>query len=276
MPVFGGENADSYYDEGVTASMKGDWEAAMRHFQRAIEMDRYHYAACHQLGKCHLRMGDARKAIEILHQVIRNKPTQIQPRLDYAFALMELGEIKKAQDMFSEISREKPDNARASLGLAYCAFQAGQWDAAMLMAQTAAGQGGANFAALFLLGRAAGRAGRVEVAAEAFKRADAVLEKHLETSPGQPEGHYLRGELHAAQGGYDKAVEHYTHAADCALPGKQYSAYDSRFNRLDILCRRAYCLHKIGQREMAMKIVREVLAENPEHPWAKQMLQEKS
>ena len=275
MTVFGGENADSYYDEGVTASMKGDLEAAVRHFERAIEMDRNHYAAYHQLGKCHLRLGDARKAAELLQHVLRNKPTQVQPRLDYAFALMELGEWKKAQDIFGEVSREKPNNPRASLGLAYCAFQAGQWDAAMRLAQTAANQGGGNFAALFLLGRAAGRAGRAEIAAEAFKKADAVLETHLETSPNQPEGHYLRGELHAAQRSFDKAIEHYARAAECAQPGRQYSAYDARFNRVDVLCRRAYCLYKIGQREAALKIARDVLAEDPDNAWARQLIQGK-
>ncbi len=275
MIVFGGENADSYYDEGVTASMKGDLEAAVRHFERAIEMNRHHYAAYHQLGKCHLRLGDPRKAAELIQHVLRNKPAQIQPRLDYAFALMELGEWKKAQDIFGEVSREKPNNPRASLGLAYCAFQAGQWDAAMLLAQTAANQGGGNFAALFLLGRAAGRAGRAEVAAEAFKRADAVLEKHLETSPNQPEGHYLRGELHAAQGAFDKAIEHYASAAGCAQPGRQYSAYDSRFNRVDVLCRWAYCLYKVGRRDAALKIARDVLTEAPDNAWARQLTQEK-
>ena len=38
--AFGGENAESYYDEGLTALMKGDVAHAEEYFTRAIQMDR--------------------------------------------------------------------------------------------------------------------------------------------------------------------------------------------------------------------------------------------
>jgi len=41
------------------------------------------------------------------------------------------------------------------------------------------------------------------------------------------------------------------------------------------LCRRAYCLYKIGQREAALKIAQEVLIEDPDNAWARQLTQEK-
>ena len=37
--AFGGETADSYYDEGLTASMKGDLRGAIAHFEKAIQLD---------------------------------------------------------------------------------------------------------------------------------------------------------------------------------------------------------------------------------------------
>ena len=43
--VFGGETADSYYDEGVTASMKGDVAQAVRHFKKALGMTPGRFAA---------------------------------------------------------------------------------------------------------------------------------------------------------------------------------------------------------------------------------------
>jgi len=57
----------------------------------------------------------------------------------------------------------------------------------MLMAQDLVETGGAQFGALYLLARAASDSGRVDLLPELLKRADAVLEKSIETGPNQPE-----------------------------------------------------------------------------------------
>ncbi|MCH7909739.1 MAG: hypothetical protein IIB38_08995, partial [Candidatus Hydrogenedentes bacterium] len=60
--AFGGETADSYYDEGLTASIHGDLAAAASHFEKAIHLDNSMGPAYHQLGKCYTRMGRSKAA----------------------------------------------------------------------------------------------------------------------------------------------------------------------------------------------------------------------
>ncbi|HPO13129.1 MAG TPA: tetratricopeptide repeat protein [Candidatus Hydrogenedentes bacterium] len=271
--VFGGENADSYYDEGVTASMKGDLQEAIKFFEQAIKMDRSHYSAYHHLGKCYLRMGQAQKASEYFHFVIKSRPNLIPPRLDLGFALLDLGMPDRAQTIFEEISRLKPDNARASLGMAHCAFQRANWEVAMLLAQTAISQGGSNFGTYFLLGRAAIFSNRPDISADAMQRADSLIEKHIEANPSQPEGYYLRGEVQFAQQAFDKAADFFDRAAQCAQPGRQYGAYDAHFTLTDILIKQGLCLQRMGRADAARDIGKRILEADPENALAKKLME---
>ena len=69
--AFGGETAESFYDEGLTASMKGDIERAQQLFEKTIRLDRHFTAAYHQLAKCHLRKGEAERALQIARKIGR-------------------------------------------------------------------------------------------------------------------------------------------------------------------------------------------------------------
>ena len=133
--AFGGETPESYYDEGVTASMRGDLAEAIKHFERAAELDQAFVGAYHQLGKCYSRLGEPGKAMQYLQHVIRAKPNQIPPRVDFAYALLDSGDYEGARKLFDEVVSAKPDNQRAQRGFAYCAFQEGNWEAAMNLAQ---------------------------------------------------------------------------------------------------------------------------------------------
>ncbi len=262
--VFGGENADSYYDEGLTASMKGDFELAVQHFERALGLEPELIPAMHQLGRCYLRMGEPHRAGAILQKAIHKKPGQIPPRLDMGYALLDLNLPDKARAVFNQVAQSKPDNARANLGLAYCAFQQGDWNAAAILAQGSTAQGGANFAALFLWGRAAKLAGELDFE-EALHRAESAIEKSIETSPDQPEGYYLRGEVHFTRADFGKALEDYTAADARAKPGKHYSAFNEHFDRADVLAKAGLCHERMGNAEGAREAGRQVLELNPEH-----------
>ncbi len=262
--VFGGENADSYYDEGLTASMKGDLELAVQHFERALGLEPELIPAMPQFGRCYLRMGQARKAGEMLQKAIHKKPGQIPPRLDLGYALLDLNLPGKARAVFDQVAQSKPDNARANLGLAYCAFQQGDWSAAAILAQGSAAQGGANFAALFLWGRAAKLAGDPDFD-EALHRAESAIEKSIETSPDQPEGYYLRGEVHFTRTDFGKALEDYIAADARAKSGRHYSAFNEHFDRADALAKAGLCHERMGNTERAREVGRQVLQLNPEH-----------
>ncbi len=267
--VFGGENAESYYDEGLTASMKGDLTQAIAHFEHALKLDPGMHVAMHQLGRCYQRLGEMQRAARILHQVISAKPDLVPARVDYGFVALELGEVARARQVFSEVASARPGNTRAQLGLAACAFHEGQWQAAVELAQASINLGGTSFSAFYLLGRAAGLAGDIGLSAEALARAEKVIEKSIETSPDAPEGYFLRGEVLFAQENYGKALENYTDAMRRGEMGRNYTAFGEQFTLVDMLSKRGLCQVKLGDAEGARKTGEAILKLDPEHKLAK-------
>jgi tetratricopeptide (TPR) repeat protein len=263
--LFGGENADSYHDEGLTAMMKGDLDRAVQFFSKAIQMDSSHVGAFHQLGRCYLRLGEAQRTVDILSQVLSHKPTLVPARLDLGFAFISLGNLDAAQEQFRAILSAQPENWRAHLGLAQVCFNQGKFDNAVTLASAARIQGGATFATLFLLGRAAKRAGNNILADDALNSAQALIEKSVEMTPDSPEGHFLRGEVCFAQERYGPALEHYRAAEDRVEPNKYYAAFGENFTRLDILARRGLCLQRLGNTEGAREVGRQILAADADH-----------
>jgi len=263
--VFGGENAESYHDEGLTAMMKGDLTRAVQFFTKATQLDGSYLAAFHQLGRCYLRLGQAQRAIETLTQVLSTKPDLVPARLDLAYAALTLGHVDAAQDQFREILTAQPDNWRANLGLAQVCFHKGKWDNAVTLAKAARAQGGANFATLFLLGRAARLAGDHMLAEDSLKAAETLIEKSVELSPDTPEGYYLRGEVCLAQERVSAALEHFRAAEDRADAKQYYTAFGENFTRLDITAKRALCLQRLGNVEGARELARQIVAVDPNH-----------
>ena len=261
--VFGGETADSYYDEGVTASMKGETAAAIRHFEKALQLDPYHVASCHQLGRCHQRQGKLQQAVECFYRAIKARPNPLPPRLDLGFALLEGGNGTKALDIFQEVLNRKPDNARAMLGLGCCAFEKGEWDIAFTMATQAVTNGGASFAALYLQARAAQLVGLHEVALTAFDQADALLERSVEGNPDQPELFFLRGELQFARKNFVAALENFQRAIDLIDPAAHYYSYGEHFERPDALERLGMCLLRLERYADAHALAPQILAIRP-------------
>jgi tetratricopeptide (TPR) repeat protein len=263
--AFGGENAESYYDEGLTAFMKGDMARAVEFFSRAIQLDRSLLVAYHQLGKCYIRVGQAKRASEILAQVVARKPGFAPAKLDFGYALMQQGELVQARQQFSDVLAIQAENARAHLGMGHVSFQEGNWESAVAMAQAARAYGGTNFAVLFLMGRAAKLAGNGMLAEESLKEAEALIEKSVELSPDSPEGHYLRGEVCFVTERFAAALDHYRAAEDRADPKRCYSAFGENFTRLDILVKRGLCLQRLGRNAAAREIGEQIVAMAPEH-----------
>lgn len=258
--VFGGETADSYYDEGVTASMRGDTALAIQHFEKALQLDPYHVASYHQLGRCKVRLGALQEAVECFYRVIKARPGPIPPRLDLGFALLEGGNPKRAAEVFDEVAAMKPDNARAMQGLGACAFAEGDWQRAFALATQAVNLGGTGFPALYLQARAARLAGHPDVAATAFDQADALLEKLIEGNPDQPEAYYLRGELYFARVNFAAALDAYQAAENRMADATHYYAFGEHFELLDLLEKRGMCLLRLDRladaREIGLEIQR--------------------
>ncbi len=266
--AFGGDNAESYYDEGVTASMKGEMTRAIQCFEKAIRLDNTFAAAYHQLAKCYLRLGQAQQAHDLLQQVVSRRPEQAPPRIDLGFALLALNRTEEARKQFEQILVTDPMNARALLGLAQAYFFEANWVAAMEQARAALAGGGNNFSVLFLLGRAAKLAGHAGLAQSTLEAADKLIEKSIELNPDNPEGHYLRGEVCFARDQFSTAMEHYR-AADDRTDGKNpdrlYSAFGENFTQLDVLAKLGLCYQRLGKNDRARELGERILGQDPNH-----------
>ncbi|MBN2309973.1 MAG: tetratricopeptide repeat protein [Candidatus Hydrogenedentes bacterium] len=268
MP-FSGENAESYYDDGLTASMKGDWARAARCFEKAIQLDAKFLAAYHQLARCYLREGQGQRAVHLLQQVVERKPDLAPPRLDLGYALISIGRVEEARQQFERLVAVDPGNGRAFLGLAKVSFEEGDWPTAMARARAALDRSGPSFGVLFLLGRAAKLTGDSAVADASLERADALIEKSLELQSDQPEGYYLRGEVCFVRAKYADALEQYRAAEVRAERTGCYGAFGEAFTFVDILAKQGLCFQKLGKPDRAREMGRQIVEIDPEHALGK-------
>jgi tetratricopeptide (TPR) repeat protein len=263
MP-FGGENAESYYDEGLTAAMKGDMDAALGHFSKALQMDPSLGAAAYQIGRCQLRLGQSQKAVQTLAGVLTRMPRMTAARTELAYAHLLMNHVEGARKLFGEALDEKADQPAAVLGLGYCAFQQAQWDTAMALADRVMGGSGAErFEALYLSARAAHMLKLRDIAANRLQAADELLNQIIETSPGQPEGFYLRGQIHFLLGDYVKSLDNFRSAETRALPDRHYCAYHEHFELLDVLAGQGWCMRQVGNEAGAKEIGKRILEIRP-------------
>jgi len=269
MPVFGGDNADSYYDEGITASMKGDLPRAIEFFEKTIRLDNSYGAAYHQLGKVYARMGKFKKAIAFLSQVTASKPAQIPPKIDLGYAHLGDGNVAQARDIFGEVLTLKPQHGRGRMGLAYCAFAEAKYDEAIILLQEIIETGGATFGTYYLLARAASVGMRPDMLHDSIERADALIEKTLETNDENPGGHYLRGLLLELSKDDEKAEENFELAVERAEPGQHYAAYEEHFSLEDMLGHLAQVRKRRGNERKAQEAIDRLREINPESPYLK-------
>jgi tetratricopeptide (TPR) repeat protein len=265
LMAFGGEDAESYYDDGLTASMKGDLTSAAECFKKAIEKDPKFLVAYHQLGKCYQRMGASKPALTMLSQVVMQKPASGPFRVDYGQALFSAGQLDQAREQFTEVIAKDPSNLRGHIGLAQVCFAEANWAKAVAIARSALNQSGTNFGLLLILGRAAMVSGDEAEALEALKKADALLEKSIELNPDQPEGYYLRGEVAAVRKQYSSALEQYLAAELRAEQGKFYAAFGENFTFVDILAKQGLCYRRFEKYDRVRALGERIAAIDPNH-----------
>lgn len=272
--AFGGDNPESYYDEGLTASMKGDLDRAVECFERAIRMDQSMASAYHQLGKCYVRMGRHKQAVAILAQVVKKRPKLTAARIDLGTALTSMGDLEQAESQFNAVLSSRPHDAKAKLGLAQIAFAGSNWSEALKLAESALENSGATYPVMFMIGRCAKLIGDDATSRRALGKATDIIEKYLETNESKPEGHYLHGELAFLQNDYATALEAFRRAEDRVKQGRTYSAYGENFTLVETLARQAQCYERIERTERAKELALRIRDINPDHIVCRQMLGE--
>ena len=99
----------------------------------------------------------------------------------------------------------------------------------------------------------------------------ALADKVAETSPEQPEGHYLRAEVAFAREDFVKALEYYGQAEACAAESTYYLVFNDHFTRLELLARRGLCQQRLGLTQEARQTGEALLRLAPEHPLGKML-----
>jgi tetratricopeptide (TPR) repeat protein len=270
--IFGGDNAESFYDEGLTASLMGDVSRAAEQFESAVRLDTSMASAYHQLGKCYARLGKTKKAIKLLEQVSRKRPKLVAARIDLANALVQGGYTDYARQHFQYVIDHDTTNNKALLGLASVEFTDGQWDAALTYAQNAQNDGGANFSTLFMLGRVAKLTGHTQLSEESLIKADKLIEKYHEMNETKPEGTYLLGEIAFLREDYARALENFRKAEDRVKPDYLYVAYGENFGIVDILAKQGLCYQRLENTDRAKEIGERIQKLDAEHPIRKALL----
>ena len=263
--AFGGETADSYYDEGLTASIHGDLAAAASHFEKAIHLDNSMGPAYHQLGKCYTRMGRSKAAVHLLQEVVKKRPKMVGALVDLGHAYLGSGNLIYARESFGQVLAMNPGNAKATLGLAQADFDEGNWTAAMRHAQRVLNESDSGFAVLYMVGRAAKLAGEAQLSAKMLIQADKKLEQYLEVNSDKPEGHFLRGDLAFFRENFAAALDHYRESERNAQSDRSYAAFGVSFSLMDVLAKQGLCLQRLGQFESARAVGNRILGIEPEH-----------
>ncbi len=267
--AFGGENAESYYDEGLTAAMKGDLSLAAQYFEKAIRLDSKMATAYHQLGRCYARLGKLKMAIALLGQVVDKRPDLCAARIELGHALNGIAQFDGAKRQFHAALETEPGNTKAFLGLAETEALQGRWDDALRFAQSAQLTGGNTYPVLYMLGETARHAGQAELSVKSLQKSDKLLEKYLESNPDKPEGHYLRGKVAAAMGAFPTALQHFREAERRTDAARAYLAYGESFTLADVLARQVECLEAMGRTSSIGEVIDRIASLNPEHPAVK-------
>jgi len=269
--LFGGETADSYYEEGLTAAMKGDLGLAASRFTRALELNAQMHNARFQLGKCLLRMGKPTDALEHFREAAKHL-LQPQPLVDAGYALLLLGRVEEARQQFSDALQIKSEEPRAIIGLARCAAAKEQWGTAVNLTQHAIDQGYDHYDAYFLNARSADKCDMPGVAAAGYSKAIERMDQTIDANAGQATGYYLRGLAYYYQENYSAALDDFQSALARADNDVHYSAYNEHFTVLDMLCMAGLCLKKLGRYDSAKEMGAKILALAPDNETGKRLV----
>lgn len=123
-------------ETGLACFEKGDYPAAVRHFQRAAQRDHDATAYCN-LGLAYWRMGATDDAIEALTMAADLESGDARPLLLLAEVLQDAGRWDAARDVMNKLQSGLPDNAELLTRAARLEYRAKNLDAAQALLESA-------------------------------------------------------------------------------------------------------------------------------------------
>jgi Flp pilus assembly protein TadD len=169
------------YVAAILAADRGDIEAAIAGFQKALRQDANLYGVRQDLGLAYVRLGRWKEAVEVFSELVRRQPDSVESAYLHALALFNTGQGREAEGEARRALRLNAGAAEAHslLGIILASRGGGNAEAVESLQQAAA-LDASNFDARFYLGRVLYAGRDYEGAARSLREAAALKPKHAE------------------------------------------------------------------------------------------------
>jgi len=109
-PVVDPESSSVELSLGNLSISMGRFEAALRHYQRANDLDPHDMAGKYGIGVAYLKLGNYGKAKQALEGILRASPQDTDAMYSLALTEMELENETRAIDLLNSAIKIDPDN----------------------------------------------------------------------------------------------------------------------------------------------------------------------
>jgi tetratricopeptide (TPR) repeat protein len=108
-------DASAHYQLGLIYQKRGEQDAALASFQRAVEIDQREVDAHYQLGRIARQQGRLDEAIRHFEDVVRLEPSHSQNEIwrETGLVYYDAGQFQDALDMFDKFLGKRPSDAEA-------------------------------------------------------------------------------------------------------------------------------------------------------------------
>jgi tetratricopeptide (TPR) repeat protein len=120
------------FDKGNASQKKGNMEGAVRHYQKAIDLDARCYPALNNLGAIYERQGDHARAEKVLLQALQVNPSDGESYVNLGHVLYDEARYPDAAARLEEALQRSPDSATGHFFLGSTYLKLGDVDRAEL------------------------------------------------------------------------------------------------------------------------------------------------
>jgi tetratricopeptide (TPR) repeat protein len=201
------ESSIAHNDLGNLFFKEGKFDEAIKHYRRALELNRTYPMAHFNLGNALSRIGKIEEATEQYRRAIQLTPNFSTAQYNFGRALAALGRYEEAMEHFRHAVELNPDFAEAHNNLGLLLAGSGKREEAIEHYRRALQAEPKLAVAHINLAAALSAQGKAEEAITHYQRS-------LELEPKRASAHVDLGEILAARGRLDEAMSHFRRALE--------------------------------------------------------------
>jgi Tfp pilus assembly protein PilF len=118
-------------DKCMARQKKGDLKGAIAHYEKAVDIDPHFYPALNNLGAVYERLGDHRRAEEVLLKALAINSDDGQSHINLGHVFYEEGRYPEAREQLEEGVKRAPNSASGYFLLGSTFFRLGERDKAI-------------------------------------------------------------------------------------------------------------------------------------------------